>query len=314
MNPWGRPVASLALFVPFALALGCSDPGAKLCGRPIAELPKPLRLAFEPGQDFKPVPEPGPFDWLASHPEKGQTFEQFVHSKPLLPNSRRDTIYLQPFGEFPVESGIRLTDLKEFTAAFFGMNVKVQPIVLLETTAAKSRINDLSKKRQFLTGDLLENLKRHLPEDAYASLGITLEDIYPGPNWNFVFGQASLRNRVGIYSFARFDFRFYGEKPEEDWRRAVLLRSCKVLAHETSHMFGVHHCIFRRCVMNGANQQFELDDLPLHLCPVDLRKLCYSTGFDVIEHHRRLLDFSKKHGFDEEARWLEMRIRHVTAP
>jgi archaemetzincin len=141
-----------------------------------------------------------------------------------------------------------------------------------------------------------------------------LEDLYGGPRWNFLFGQASLRNRVGIYSFARFDARFYGEEPPKDWRRRVLLRSCKVLAHETSHMFGIHHCTFYHCVMNGSNHEFELDAQPLHLCPVDLRKLYYSIGFDVIEHHRRLLEFSKTHGFDEEARWLEMRIQHVTAP
>jgi hypothetical protein len=79
--------------------LGCSDPGVELRGRPIAELPKTLQLAFEPGKDFEPLPKPGPYDWLAWHPEKGQTFEQFVRSKPLLPNTQRDTIYLQPLGE-----------------------------------------------------------------------------------------------------------------------------------------------------------------------------------------------------------------------
>jgi archaemetzincin len=314
MNHWGRPIAFLALILSFVLALGCSDPAAKLRGRPIAELPKPLRLAFQPGKDFEPLPEPGPFDWLASHPEKGQTFAQFVRSKPRLPDSRRDTIYLQPFGEFPPDGGIRLMDLKQFAAAFFGMNVKLQPFVLLETTGAGSRINTQSRKRQFLTGDLLKYLGRELPDDAYARLGVTLEDLYGGPQWNFLFGQASLRNRVGIYSFARFDVRFYDAERPKDWRRLLLLRSCKVLAHETGHMFGIHHCTYRRCVMNGSNHEWELDSEPLHLCPVDLRKLYYSIGFDVIEHYRGLLKFSKAHGFDEEARWLETRIQHVTAP
>ncbi len=314
MKPCGRQIVFLALIFSLPLAFGCSDSGAKSRGGPIAELPKPLRVAFTPGDDFEPVPQPGPLDWLAFHPEKGQTFEQFVRSKPLLPDSRRDTIYLQPFGEFPLDRGIRLTDLKRFASAFFGMNVKLQPIVLLETTAATSRINSESKQRQFLTGDLLKYLGQEMPEDAYARLGVTLEDLYGGERWNFLFGQASLRRRVGIYSFARFDARFYGEEPAKDWRRIVLLRSCKVLAHETSHMFGIHHCTFRRCVLNGSNHEFELDAQPLHLCPVDLRKLYYSIGFDVVDHHRRLLDFSNAHGFDEESRWLEARIQHVTAP
>jgi archaemetzincin len=31
-----------------------------------------------------------------------------------------------------------------------------------------------------------------------------MEDLYPEPSWNFVFGQASLNERVGVYSFARY--------------------------------------------------------------------------------------------------------------
>lgn len=309
-----EPTVALALIFSLVLALGCADPGAEARGRPIAELPRPLQLAFEPGEDFEPVPEPGPFDWLASHPEKGQTFEQFVRSKPLLPDSQRDTIYLQPLGDFAVDGGVRLVDLEQFASAFFDINVKMQPTVWLETTASRSRINTMTRKRQFLTGDVLKYLGRELPDDAYARLGITLEDLYAGPNWNFVYGQASLRNRVGVYSFARFDTRLFGVEPPEGWRRLALLRSCKVLAHEAGHMFGIHHCTFRRCVMNGSNHELELDASPLHLCPVDLRKLYFSIGFDVIEHHRRLLEFSETHGFAEEARWLETRIRHVTAP
>jgi hypothetical protein len=35
-----------------------------------------LRHAFEPVTDFEPVPQPGPHDWLAVHPEPGQMFGQ----------------------------------------------------------------------------------------------------------------------------------------------------------------------------------------------------------------------------------------------
>jgi len=57
---------------------------------------------------------------------------------------------------------------------------------------------------QLLTGDVLDLLKTRLPEDAFALLGVTMMDLYPDPNWNFVFGQASLRDRVGVYSFTRY--------------------------------------------------------------------------------------------------------------
>jgi hypothetical protein len=44
---------------------------------------------------------------------------------------------------------------------------------------------------------------------------------------------------------------------------------------------------------------------PLHLCPVGLRKLQHSVGFDPEARYRRLLDFSRKVGFDEESAWLK---------
>lgn len=44
-----------------------------------------------------------------------------------------------------------------------------------------------------------------VPEDAYCIIGITLKDIYAGANWNFVFGWASYVNRVGVFSFMRWD-------------------------------------------------------------------------------------------------------------
>ena len=36
-----------------------------------------LKKAFDSGGDFEPIPVPGPGDWLASHPEAGQSFEDF---------------------------------------------------------------------------------------------------------------------------------------------------------------------------------------------------------------------------------------------
>jgi len=95
-----------------------------------------------------------------------------------------------------------------------------------------------------------------------------MTDLYPEPSWNFVFGQASLRERVGVYSFARYDSAFYGEARDRDYETLLLRRSCKVLAHETGHMFGLAHCIYFNCLMNGSNHLAESDRRPLHLCPV----------------------------------------------
>jgi archaemetzincin len=115
------------------------------------------------------------------------------------------------------------------------------------------------------------------------------------------------------YSFARYAPQFYGEPQTANSPRLLLLRrSCKVLAHETAHMFGIEHCIWYRCLMNGSNHLAESDARPLHLCPVDLHKLQWSIGFDVVERYRRLREFDRQAGFEDEAEWLERRIGFIT--
>jgi len=138
--------------------------------------------------------------------------------------------------------------------------------------------------------------------DAFCVLAITMEDLYPEPSWNFVFGRASLRERVGLYSFARYDPAFYGQERGKDYEKVLSRRSCKVLAHETGHMFGLTHCIYFKCALNGSNHLAESDARPMHLCPVCLRKLQYSIGFDSVRRYGNLFHFYKKVGFANEAR------------
>jgi archaemetzincin len=200
-----------------------------------------------------------------------------------------------------------LPKLKEFTEAFFAMPVRVFSV--LEHTAAKitSRINAYTGHRQLLTGDVLDLLAQRLPRDAFCLLGITLQDLYPDSSWNFVFGQASPRERVGVHSFARYDPRFYGQDTPD--RAGVMLRrSCKVLAHETVHMFGIAHCIYFHCLMNGSNHIAEGDARPLDLCPVDLHKLYESIGFDPAARYAHLRDFSRAAGFNDEAQWIDTQL------
>ncbi|HYY14678.1 MAG TPA: archaemetzincin [Chthoniobacterales bacterium] len=271
-------------------------------------LPPLLQLAFAPDTEaFQPIPQPGRSDWLAVHPEPGQTFVQFKASRPNRPTQDRHLIYLQPLGGFVPERSPALDKLREFAAAFFAMEVKVLPAIAIEHSRFTTRRNPLTGNRQILTGDVLQFLQSHVANDAFCVLGITMEDLYPEPSWNFVFGQASLRERVGVYSFARYDPAFYGALRTADYERLLLRRSCKVLAHETGHMFGLAHCTFFNCLMNGSNHLGESDRRPLHLCPVCLPKLQWSIGFDVLERYRALERVDRALGFDDEADWFSRR-------
>lgn len=73
-------------------------------------------------------------------------------------------------------------------------------------------------------------------------------------DWNFVFGKASLVDRVGVFSFARYDPRFWGEEEQEGDASLVLRRTLKVCVHEIGHMYGISHCVYFSCFMNGSNR------------------------------------------------------------
>ena len=69
-------------------------------------------------------------------------------------------------------------------------------------------------------------------------------DLYPKDDWNFVFGLASIRDRTGVFSFARYDPAFFeknGDMTEKEVKDLVLFRSIKVMTHEIGHMFGLLH-------------------------------------------------------------------------
>jgi len=275
-------------------------------------VPGTLRRALDPGSDFQPIPVPRPGDWLAVHPERGQTFDDFVRSRPNRPDPGHKKIYLQPLGEFREDRSPSVETLKECAANYFAMDVVALPSLSISGRTFTTRTNPFTGNRQILTGDVLGFLRGRLPRDAFCVLAITMEDLYPHPSWNFVFGQASLRERVGVFSFARYDPAFYGEKRGENFQRLLLRRSCKVLVHETAHMFSLEHCIFFKCILNGSNHLEESDSRPLSLCPVCLRKLQFSIGFDVVDRFEGLLSFYRKIGLDREARWVEKRLKGIS--
>jgi len=275
---------------------------------PLDSLSPVLRAALEPDSDFRPIPKPGPDDWLSSHREEPQTFLDFKHSSLRQPDTTRRVIYLLSLGEFQIPP---LDKLRRFAAAYFQMEVKTLPV--MTSTNFMTRLNPNTKNRQVLTVDVLKFLQARLPTDAFCLLAITMDDLYPDPSWNFVFGQASLHEGVGVYSFARYDPAFYGQRRGSDYDLVLLRRSCKVLVHETGHMFGASHCVFFACVMNGSNHLGESDSRPFHLCPDCLRKLLWSVKWDLVKRDESLAALYHEFGFEKELKWTEARLTKMKA-
>ena len=148
---------------------------------------------------------------------------------------------------------------------------------------------------------ILCKLKKYRPDNSYAMLCITMKDLYPGPNWGYCFGWASYNEGVGAFSFLRYDPSWDGiEDPEKE--KNMLMRGCHIMCHEIGHQFGLRHCIYYECLMNGVNSPKEQRDGGIKiLCPVCQRKLQQNLKFDATERFTRLADACDSLGFDEEA-------------
>lgn len=299
--PWLLPPSTFAFEPPSAFdrseALG-----------PLDNEPSTLQRLLTPDADFAPIRTLEPGDWLSMHKEDGQPYGAYVTSSFNRPNATRKVIYLLPLGDFPEGKSPPLEDLRVYAEAFFQLSVKILPTAIIDKNKFRPRTNENTHKLQLHTLSILNHLKTQLPADAYCLLGITMEDLYPAKSWNYVFGQASLGERVGIYSFARYDPAFFGKERSKDYRQIILQRSCKVLAHETGHMFGLHHCIYFDCLMNGANNLDESDAQPQHLCPICLRKLHFNVQSNPVIRYGELNKFYKAHEWDDETRWTKHQL------
>ncbi|KAM4664016.1 archaemetzincin-2 [Discoglossus pictus] len=291
---------------------------------------KLLNEAFHPDSTlFLPVTIHSSNDWIPNHQEPPETFQSFYH-KPdrCIPTSKRNTIYVQtigPFGDSCAHTQDYIGWLKGYCQAFFyGLSVKVQGPIPISDTGCSFRINKSTKNLQVHAGDLIEYLWKVKPADAFCIVGATMIDLYPKDSWNFVFGSASLTEGTGIFSFARYDEDFYSTSYQGRIKKSkkisqgnysvfdgyytppitsmLLLRSCKTLAHEIGHMFGIRHCQWLYCVMQGSNHLEESDRRPLHLCPICLRKLQSCIGFNITERYMALLKWMEEDENDSVVR------------
>lgn len=316
-----RAVAPLSLAISVAigsLAWAAFEPPAKQAREDAAgslvTLEAKMRRAFTNAGEFQQKKEPGGLDWLAQHEEEGQTYPQYLSSRPNIPDRARKKLYILPIGGF--EKGIApdLELLRQYSEAYYHpMEVGMLPVVADKDVPAKERINSMSAKKQWRSPDILDWMKDKLPKDAYAMIAVTMTDLYPSGSWNFVFGQASVRARVGVFSFARYHPAWVGRRGDAKTEALVLRRASKVLTHEMGHMFGIRHCIHYECNMNGANSLEEADSTPMELCPVCLRKLHHAIRFDPLDRYEKLERFHAANGMEAESKWIRSRMEAIKA-
>lgn len=244
------------------------------------------------------LPKPSYGDWLFSHPEDGQTFEQYYRSKHIVPTKEENIIYIKPIGNFNSLQKKQIQLVNEYLELFFQLKTKTLEPISNNIVPNSARRMSTEGHEQLLAGYLLNDiLKEEKPENRIALMGLSELDLYPKPEWNYVFGLASYRDKVGVSSIYRFQD---GELTAENFD-LCLVRLLKTSSHEIGHMFGMHHCINANCVMNGTNSLSETDRSTIRLCSVCQRKLNSCIQYDNKKRLADLENFFKRNNLTEES-------------
>ncbi|QOG02019.1 archaemetzincin family Zn-dependent metalloprotease [Flavobacterium sp. MDT1-60] len=256
--------------------------GTKPQSNPEENLPPQPYFTHIKSNDVK-LGEPVFGEWLYSHKEKGQSYKQFMKTPHVVPSKEENIIYLKPIGKFNSVQLRQIELVRQYLQIFFQLETKVLENVSNDIIPDHARrIGDVGQE-QFLAGYILENvLKEEKPFKRIALMAITEKDLYPKPEWNYVFGLASYREKIAVSSIHRMQ--------EEADFNLCLERLLKICSHEIGHMFGLHHCINANCVMNGTNSMPETDTHSLRLCSLCQRKL--NSGFKY-DNKKRLVELEK---------------------
>ena len=268
-----------------------------------------------PKTSFQRVSIPKRGDWMYEHAgesaDSGQSVKSYNRqSFKNYPHGPVETIEVVPVGTFDPLIAPPIHVLKEYLEIFFGCSVRVVKPVNVKVVA----VSGLVDGEQLLCGDAFEYLrKRRCPRDVFASVCITMLDLTPGDDWNFVYGQAVMMDGVGVFSFARYSPNFHkgtnNALSEEDHRR-MLKKTCRTMAHEVGHIFGLRHCIYFKCIMNGNNGGAN-ESSHFSLCPVCLQKICSfmkENPIDIVGRYKALQRFYSKYIFTRESDWFGVRL------
>ncbi|KAJ5210469.1 Peptidase M54 archaemetzincin [Penicillium cf. griseofulvum] len=114
----------------------------------------------------------------------------------------------------------------------------------------------------------------------------------------------------------------YHSLPEVDSSPSLLSalwlgRVCRTASHELGHCFGIAHCVYYACSMQGTASISEDARQPPYLCPIDLAKILCATSTSASQRYRALLAFCERpsnsdtHFFEPFATWIRSRLGQV---
>ncbi len=188
------------------------------------------------------------------------------------------TYYLKPLGELD-------RDHSEFACQSIRLSFGFRCIILRSGPRPQRALN--RSRYQYDADIIVRGLFPQLPGDGLGLLALSNFDLYEEGRSRFVFGLASLVDRVTVVSMARFRGPWWGEDPDP---ARFLDRLHKVVIHEVAHTLGLAHCPDQHCAMREDRSLDDLDTSPSRFCArcqVALKKAKKRRPGDALWHYMR---------------------------
>lgn len=279
-----------------------------------------------------------------------QTYDDFRADMPFQRDQVNGFIDLVLVGaETEVKQQIEINALAEHLSVFTGFEVRVHAEAVAlgswacpracpsaeaaaegprGTPGAEEKFHEQVSAKLILDRLLQKSDPRHV-----CTLGITVSDLYPQRDYSYVVGMNDCRGRVGVYSCARFfrqerlhqlrAARGASTKEKEEMLEQTTACMIKSICRETLKICGMGECHLLHCLMNpqsgaardgaGGQKPEFVEELPLSLCCICLRKLHWVSQVDLLDRYGRLPAVLAD-SFSEEASVIWKRMAQVGLP
>ena len=249
-------------------------------------------------------------DWLYSHKEQGQDFFQYATAYPQL-SEKQSKLYILQLGNFTDKQKQAFQQMKRYISYYYQIPVEELAAISL------SSIDSLTMRKkgrgvELLSTELINKvLPKFVPKVSLGIVAITNHNLFPEKRLNYVFGQASAKQKTAVISLNRL-----GNLAVEQEKKIAKTRAFKVLSHEIGHLLGFKHCLAFLCNMNGANHLKELDRQPTWQCPDCLVKWKWRLGQSTSARHCDLIDFWKPLNSKRSQKYQSFleSVLHVSSP
>jgi archaemetzincin len=167
--------------------------------------------------------------------------------------SKETCIGLVPIGEV---SQITSKSIAAHILGYLDLDVDILPDLANPTYA-----HDM-KRAQYDAGTILKAMESEPFQGHAKVIGVLDVDLFV-PILTHVFGEARQGGRCALVSVYRLKRNSDGSTPPQS---LILERGAKVALHELGHLFDLHHCMDRKCLMHFSGGLEDLDEAPLYFC------------------------------------------------